>query len=433
MEGSEGEPHIFMREKCSEDCFLPRKMNTGMLSMDVETDYKVDGLLPLQKRAWCFQELILSPRVLHFTHSDVVWHCRTKWDCECGAVRFGGSYIRKLNAIMNDPTRTDDEDEFARSVQWPGISAEDPSRSWYGIVSVFTSNQITYREDILPALSGTAKKFSRLRSGRYVAGLWEDSLAHDLSWNVPMTDRSSRPTNYLGPSFSWCSCVSRIEWPNWTQDYTPRLEIVELSSTLDGTDPTGKVSSAFIKVRGLMTTAHLVLQTRRRMTSMEEILRAKDAEDLEALGLEIPENATDLAPGGPWTLTQGEILQPREGLPSDGDTMRAPQFRLDAVDDTGYASFCREKESDGSPCNCCEVEPLKRSDGTHLKDLCTEKNLVYCLRILEHESEEHKIIVALVLVPSSNTEPQTFKRIGIVYNMVGEFFTDEQVQEVTIV
>lgn len=433
MKGSKGEPHIFMREKCSEDCFLPRKMNTGMLSMDVETDYKVDGLYPLQKRAWCFQELILSPRVLHFTHSDVVWHCRTKWDCECGAVRLGGSTIRQMNAVINNPTSTDDGDEFEQSVQWPGIRAEDPSRSWYGIVRVFTSNQITYREDILPALSGTAKKFSRLRSGRYVAGLWEDSLAHDLSWMVPMTDRSSRPSSYIGPSFSWCSCISRIEWPNWTHEYKPRLDIVELSSTLDGMDPTGKVSSAFIKVRGLMTTAHLVLQTRRRMTSMEEMLRAKDAGNVEGSILEISENATDLAPGGPWTLTQCAILQPQEGLPSDGDTLRATACRLDAVDDIGYASFCRDKDSSGRPCDCCEDGPLRRSDGTHLKDLCTDKNLVYCLRILECERQEHQIIVALVLVPSSNTEPHIFKRIGIVYNMFEAFFRDKQVQEVTIV
>ncbi|KAG6358673.1 hypothetical protein INS49_012191 [Diaporthe citri] len=180
MGSSEVEPHVFMREKRSDGCFLPRRLNTGPVSIDVEVDYKVDGLYPLQERAWCFQELVLSPRVLHFTHSEVVWHCRTKWDCECGAVGLGGSYIRKFDTFIQNPAGYEEEDEFAKSVQWPDIKAADPSGSWRGIVSVFTSNQITYREDILPALSGTAKKFGLLRTGRYVAGLWEDSFANDL-------------------------------------------------------------------------------------------------------------------------------------------------------------------------------------------------------------------------------------------------------------
>lgn len=434
MSNSEAEPHVFMREKRSDDSFLPRRLNTGDLSMEVEVDYSVDGLYPLQKRAWCFQELTLSPRVLHFTHSEVVWHCRTKWDCECGAVRLGGSYIRTFNAFLQNPAVYKEEDEFAQSVRWPEISAAEPSRSWYNIVSVFTSNQITYREDILPALSGTVKKFELLRSGRYVAGLWEDSFAHDLSWHVPSTDRSSRPQSYLGPSFSWCSCVSRIEWPNWTHGYTPQLEILELSSTIHGADPTGKVSSAFVKVRGLMTTAHLILQTRPRMTSMEDLLREQAAEDEDMdASPETSGNAVDLAPGDPRAMTQCAIIRAQETQSDAGNILRGTRCRLDTVDDIFYASVCREKRTNGSLCDCCEDGSWRRFDGTHPKDLCTDQNLVYCLRILEFSRKGDKIIVALVLVPSPGIGPEKFKRIGIVYDMVQEFFRDEQEQEVTIV
>lgn len=426
MSGYEGEPHIYMREKRSDDCFLPRRLNTGNLSMNVEEDYQVDGLYPLQRRAWCFQELTLSPRVLHFTHSEVVWHCRTRWDCECGAVGLGGSYIRKFNAFMQNPAVYDEEDEFAQSVQWPEIKAADPSHSWYEVVSVFTSNQITYREDTLPALSGTAKKFERLRSGRYIAGLWEDSFAHDLSWHVSTTDRSSRPSSYVGPSFSWSSCVSRIEWPNWTHNYIPCLEILELSSTIDGVDPTGKVSSAFMKVKGPMTQARLIIQTRQRMTSMEDILREQSSGNRDG-------NEAELTPGGPRSMTLCAIIRPQEALPADGDMLRGTGCRLDTVDDVHYGSFCREKKSNGSPCDCCEDGAWQRVDGRHPKDLCTENNLVYCLPILESDGANSKIFVALILVPSSKIGPKIFKRIGIVYSLNESFFRDEQEQEVTIV
>lgn len=398
--------------------------------MEMEADYEVDGLYPLQKRAWCFQELTLSPRVLHFTHSEILWHCRTKWHCECGAVDLGGSLVRVFNAFMANPAFYEEENEFATSVRWPEIKATDPSRSWYDIVSVFTSNQITYRNDILPALSGTAKKFQLLRTGRYIAGLWEDSFAHDLSWHVTTVDRSSRPNNYLGPSFSWASCISRIQWPNWTHGFVPQLKVLELSSTIDGIDPTGKVSSAFMRVKGFMAPAHLILQTGPQMTSYAELWEREASGDGDVIasldGLEID---TDKTPGAPGVLTKCAIIRPQGTTSHDSEILRAARCRLDTVDDTCYASFCREKRSDGRRCDCCEELAFKRFDGTHPKNLCKDTNLVHCLRILQGEH----VAVALVLVPSSNHGSNTFKRIGIVYDMVEEFFKDEKEQEVIVI
>lgn len=38
---------------------------------------------PLLRRAWCFQERLLSPRLLHFHGQKMVWECRTATSCEC--------------------------------------------------------------------------------------------------------------------------------------------------------------------------------------------------------------------------------------------------------------------------------------------------------------------------------------------------------------
>ena len=39
--------------------------------------------LPLLTRAWCFQERLLAPRVLHFSEYEIIWDCRTHLFCEC--------------------------------------------------------------------------------------------------------------------------------------------------------------------------------------------------------------------------------------------------------------------------------------------------------------------------------------------------------------
>ncbi|ORX96794.1 heterokaryon incompatibility protein-domain-containing protein [Clohesyomyces aquaticus] len=41
---------------------------------------------PLLSRAWVFQERLLSPRVLHFCGSELVWECRVVSSCECGGI-----------------------------------------------------------------------------------------------------------------------------------------------------------------------------------------------------------------------------------------------------------------------------------------------------------------------------------------------------------
>ena len=39
--------------------------------------------LTLRKRAWCFQEELLSRRVVHFTKDEIVFVCREATMCEC--------------------------------------------------------------------------------------------------------------------------------------------------------------------------------------------------------------------------------------------------------------------------------------------------------------------------------------------------------------
>jgi len=41
---------------------------------------------PLRRRGWTLQEWLLSPRMVHFTSSEVLWECNMHQRCECQLV-----------------------------------------------------------------------------------------------------------------------------------------------------------------------------------------------------------------------------------------------------------------------------------------------------------------------------------------------------------
>ena len=55
---------------------------------------------------------------------------------------------------------------------------------WWQMVMDYTSLGLTHISDLLPALGGIALEMTGLRHGRYLAGLWEDSLFGDMCWST---------------------------------------------------------------------------------------------------------------------------------------------------------------------------------------------------------------------------------------------------------
>lgn len=59
---------------------------------------------PTLERAWCFQERLLSKRVVHFTKSEMLWDCKSICHCECGALdndqnSLMGTYNKVLDSL----------------------------------------------------------------------------------------------------------------------------------------------------------------------------------------------------------------------------------------------------------------------------------------------------------------------------------------------
>ena len=189
---------------------------------------------PLLDRGWVLQERLLSPRVVYFDTEELKWECMKTADCQCGAIlsisnfkaNYSGSVFRNERPLP-----------FA----------------WMRIAEMYSRLSLTFSKDRIVALSGIAKQASqRGRAGRYLAGVWEQDLAHQLCWEVYSNHK--KPAEYVAPSWSWLSIVGGIENPN-RMDYSKHSDIdVEITesaiTTADGTDQMGPVVSGYLKFNG---------------------------------------------------------------------------------------------------------------------------------------------------------------------------------------
>ncbi len=63
---------------------------------------------PLYKRAWCFQERLLSTRILHYTRSEMVWECLSMMNCECASLdHWTGDDLFLVRQFLNPAAQTE--------------------------------------------------------------------------------------------------------------------------------------------------------------------------------------------------------------------------------------------------------------------------------------------------------------------------------------
>lgn len=214
---------------------------------------------PLMRRAWAYQEQILSRRCLLFSDDAIYWQCASssRWERD---LDFHGRAIRSTTNPDTQFLRTlehrqpqqpnlhyctDDSKLFLKSMREvdelpdtksdisyngdirmshtealtqsddPVVTWESMHLVWYGMVSNYANRDITVPSDRLPGISGLTSMFqSFVPTDRYIAGLWLADIHLGLLWNSfgehLWTRRKVHPPQvYIAPSWSWASCTSQ--------------------------------------------------------------------------------------------------------------------------------------------------------------------------------------------------------------------------------
>ena len=215
----------------------------------------------LSRRGWCCQESILSPRILHFTDTQLFWEC-----CHCVRSEDGYFYkdrrpentdLRDLKSMIFPSTLDNKLLHDMRLPQQlrPGSTAKSLIRLWYHTVIErdYSARQLTRGSDKLVAVGGIARTIQWLYPMRYFAGLWEESLVEGLCWSRTITNQTgSKADEYLAPSWSWASQDGQISChiPRANTDTRAiyaRVESIDVTRMTD--DECGSVSDGLLELQ----------------------------------------------------------------------------------------------------------------------------------------------------------------------------------------
>ncbi|KAK1752664.1 heterokaryon incompatibility protein-domain-containing protein [Echria macrotheca] len=158
-------------------------------------------------RGWVFQERMMSPRLLVFSRTQVLWGCHKLQAAEtwpCG--KTGKDYIDRFTSVEVEKGRL-------HALADPQLGIAVSHDSWWEFLGDYMGAELTLSSDRLNAIRGIATMVEDLTGQKYCGGFWvTPDLPGALLWTLGMEGhRVPKGAGYLAPSFSWAAVESRSE------------------------------------------------------------------------------------------------------------------------------------------------------------------------------------------------------------------------------
>jgi hypothetical protein len=269
---------------------IPGASNEAFQLVDLEAATLDITTSRTSRRAWILQERLLSPRVLHFTATELYWECsEQRLACESlpNGIPEANLQFRQGLAPFNlgdsflPPSR--DNLQGRRKTVLSG---------WYRTLDDYASRNISFPDkDKFAALAGVAQEFQRMLEDRYVAGMFVSDLPLALLWKLPESSRPQTPSDlehqYRAPSWSWASIDGRVEFlgPYLRGDTLKQpADIISATSTLvNETIPLGQITNAELILRGYTVAVQWVYDESERYMDVESCDDQPDFKDIPSV------------------------------------------------------------------------------------------------------------------------------------------------------
>lgn len=215
----------------------------------------------LSSRGWVIQERLLSPRVLHFTKSQIFWECN---GLGLASESFPFGVPKPLETHYSPRPFS-----ITSTRGFPGNRKGRERRTsptyedlWPWLVREYTKCGLTKPDtDILVALAGVARQLASLRKDQYCAGLWSTDLLWQITWTVLDEDRppyTHRSLFEIHPTWSWAGVKAPVEMPVWDIDFFGPCQLLASvhgvhTPLLDANNPFSAVKAgSHLTLRGLL-------------------------------------------------------------------------------------------------------------------------------------------------------------------------------------
>ncbi|PIA99282.1 hypothetical protein CB0940_02932 [Cercospora beticola] len=253
---------------------------------------QISSEAPLFGRAWCFQELIISSRVVFFTKQELLWECWSNASCECTcpasnstqdidnlkvqhfAALADAQYDDLRERVIDKTNATSFRLSSVPSAAARGLADEQLRREyrvhqWHSVVEQYSELRLTKYTDRLPAFGGVAQHYHEagIRPGeKYLAGLWSGSIIDDLVWWAMEFGRKRLGAG-VAPSWSWASVTGAVQYK---QVKVALAKVLSAECEYGNTGPFSVVSGGMLGVEGPTLRLTLLQKERTRDWSLDD-------------------------------------------------------------------------------------------------------------------------------------------------------------------
>lgn len=165
-------------------------------------------------RAWTFQEVVLSPRMLIWHNGSVNWECREAVWCDDTVPGSASSFLKpqfgsQMLSFQHEMLKAEEE-ALAKLLIIEPRGRHDNISMYEGAVQEYTSREMSFWSDKLNAFAGIKAVFERQMSTKLLYGLPRDQLDTTLLWSAVAAGSLQRLPEF--PSWSWAGWKGAVRY-----------------------------------------------------------------------------------------------------------------------------------------------------------------------------------------------------------------------------
>jgi hypothetical protein len=187
------------------------------------------------------------------------------WECSEGRA--------KEDRNKDSARRVDSVDNIAHGlnnfknpppIDWNGQRRWIDGTLWFDFVEEYTSCNMSFQSDKLPALSGVISALQKLTGDVCLAGIWKRWFLQGLLWRLEQPDRDKyagsrkkpqKTISWRAPTWSFASVEGVVNYAPLRFDPGMGMcaELLDCNVTPKGVNPLGEITNGFAKIRAQIT------------------------------------------------------------------------------------------------------------------------------------------------------------------------------------